>query len=957
MLFGTKRIFAIACAVVANIFLFGYAGYAISGTIDIEGQKVLNGANLSEGQFTFELRKSGSDTVLKTTTNRADGSIVFEDVPYSDEDIIGDKYIIYEVTEVQGDDDTIVYDNNVGYVVLEINEGEAEIVTYAKPTSEEISYEEFEYRTYHASEDELWGTAYSVWDSRDGSLTFFRAEDGAYEDGQYEYIDGGYSDYLHYKIVPESGDEVWDEYYDNITSVRFKDPVRPNGIDFGSFYNCRSFDLRKLDTSRMTDMHGMFRSAKEATTLNVSGFDLENVTDMEYMFYNTLQLRTIVWGTSDTPLLEDIQYMFDTSSVEYFDFSRLNTQNLANADQFFNRPSSYVNPLKRADFSSWRRSDVPTADGSKNRYYTGGILGRFEKGDYLDITNLGDPYSAEINLRFGETNLKVLKLCVTPTGHRTDLFVENGTMLNINTGETVVNNRYEDNKEYCGTYVTLGVENMEFVNRKKASIDIQKVDENGEPLSGATLGLKMDGSIMYSWDTTDEAKHFSDLPYGHDYEIIELDVPAGYKRAEPIEFSVSDEGVVTKDGEVISSIVMEDELDIVNVKKVWGDEGKESFRPSEVKFELREAYSDELIDEMTLSADDSTDEYTWEGGFNVMNRYDINDYEHSYKVVEVGASSNYTISYKAEESDEGSANPLISDSVIITNDFTGATFDYEFIKKWDDEGYESERPESITFDLFEESDKDTILAEIVLTSDDADEEDSNVWHGAFVDIPNINNDGEEAKYLIVEKAMSGYETSYAYDSKYSENIVNILELTCEAQAPALGGYFGVLYDNSDKESETLSGVSFQGYNGTTFHLKASNKDDILVVVPGSKCSGRVINGREESISQDVAPSNISRESMESSFAQYGVTPSEVSRSDELEMDFDGLKVFAINMEREESYEESNNSFVGANVITNHRITEEEAKPADTGDKVMVSVIILTISISGLFVAKTTYSRR
>ena len=161
--FGLKRVLC-AATIALGLSVFATCDFtsAVSGTVTLEGQKVVTGGSVSAGEFSFELRKPNSDDVIMTTTNDDEGNIVFENVPYTDSDILNDKYIIYEVREVQGDDDSIVYDNNVGYATVELNEAGAsysDIVTifYAKPVSMEISYDGLEYNVFHATEDELQG--------------------------------------------------------------------------------------------------------------------------------------------------------------------------------------------------------------------------------------------------------------------------------------------------------------------------------------------------------------------------------------------------------------------------------------------------------------------------------------------------------------------------------------------------------------------------------------------------------------------------------------------------------------------------------------------------------------------------------------------------------------------------------------------------------------------------------
>ena len=74
--------------------------------ITFEAAKVLDGRELKDGEFTFELRENGK--VIDTATNDADGTVAFEKVEYTEPGAHD-----YEIAEVKGDDSTITYDDTV----------------------------------------------------------------------------------------------------------------------------------------------------------------------------------------------------------------------------------------------------------------------------------------------------------------------------------------------------------------------------------------------------------------------------------------------------------------------------------------------------------------------------------------------------------------------------------------------------------------------------------------------------------------------------------------------------------------------------------------------------------------------------------------------------------------------------------------------------------------------------
>lgn len=79
---------------------------AASTGITFEAAKVLDGRELTDGEFTFELRENGK--VIDTATNDADGTVAFEKVEYTEPGAHD-----YEIAEVKGDDATITYDDTV----------------------------------------------------------------------------------------------------------------------------------------------------------------------------------------------------------------------------------------------------------------------------------------------------------------------------------------------------------------------------------------------------------------------------------------------------------------------------------------------------------------------------------------------------------------------------------------------------------------------------------------------------------------------------------------------------------------------------------------------------------------------------------------------------------------------------------------------------------------------------
>ncbi len=79
--------------------------------------KLLEGADLTEGQFTFILSEKGKE--IQRTTNKADGTVTFEQIKYTPDDI-GEH--TYTITELNGGAPDITYDSHtLTYVVTVSN--------------------------------------------------------------------------------------------------------------------------------------------------------------------------------------------------------------------------------------------------------------------------------------------------------------------------------------------------------------------------------------------------------------------------------------------------------------------------------------------------------------------------------------------------------------------------------------------------------------------------------------------------------------------------------------------------------------------------------------------------------------------------------------------------------------------------------------------------------------------
>ncbi|MBQ1768978.1 MAG: BspA family leucine-rich repeat surface protein, partial [Oscillospiraceae bacterium] len=193
------------------------------------------------------------------------------------------------------------------------------------------------------------------------------------------------------------------------------------------FHECirlTSLDVSGFDTSRVTNMSGMFLYCQSLTSLDVSGFDTSKVTDMGYMFYNCSRLTSLDlsgWNTSsvtnmgsmfalcsgltsldltgwDTSSVTDMSYMFEScGGLTSLDLSRWNTSSVKNMRDMFHNCYS----LTSLDLSGWNTSSVTDMSEMFNNCskLTSLDLSGFDTSSVTDMT-LMFSYSSKLTTIF-----------------------------------------------------------------------------------------------------------------------------------------------------------------------------------------------------------------------------------------------------------------------------------------------------------------------------------------------------------------------------------------------------------------------------------------------------------------------------------------------------------------------------------------------------------------------------
>jgi len=224
--------------------------------------------------------------------------------------------------------------------------------------------------------------AYAIHIASDSSLRFIRSAEpitvGSIHDGK--AVTGVYTGFENTTYSSEAQVPWYDgDYYNKtiVTKVIVEDVIQPVSTAhwFHWMYDCESFDLQKLDTSKVTNMSYMFAWAGFwATNFEMKGadnFDVSNVKNMCYTFgYTGRDADEVVMDLSkwNVSQVTNMSYMF--AGTGYFsktfslgDLSGWNVSNVTNMSSMF-RQTGY-NANWYTNCSVWNVSKV-TSYGSFN---------------------------------------------------------------------------------------------------------------------------------------------------------------------------------------------------------------------------------------------------------------------------------------------------------------------------------------------------------------------------------------------------------------------------------------------------------------------------------------------------------------------------------------------------------------------------------------------------------------
>lgn len=269
------KIFSLA--LMLGVFLiFGADNtFAADKQFTIQLNNSIEGAELSDHSFIFELQDPTNNNAILQTKTSSESLVSFDPITLDDQD---DTSHFYRIVMKDTGEAGITYDKQAAYVRIV---PKTDLLAYQKDNTYKYVNDGSGPHPYHATDEELRGQAYAEWDKGTKTLTFFRDEEGKYTNAQVvddkEYFTGFEKATDNNSVLSRTWDS---DSRDSIKSlcekVVFRDAIRPEGKmeDWFTYYTkLETADISKLDTSKASSLSRLFAFDTQLQNIDVTKMD------------------------------------------------------------------------------------------------------------------------------------------------------------------------------------------------------------------------------------------------------------------------------------------------------------------------------------------------------------------------------------------------------------------------------------------------------------------------------------------------------------------------------------------------------------------------------------------------------------------------------------------------------------------------------------------------------------
>ena len=134
-------------------------------------------------------------------------------------------------------------------------------------------------------------------------------------------------------IVKDETDENYYHAYIGSDGIIYSNP--DSSYILAEFAYLRSINFDNFNTSKVTNMTGMFRNSARLASLDLSNFDTSNVTSMESMFKSSFTMTSLDVSNFNTSKVTNMKNMFYGTKTERLDLSNFDASNVTSMESMF----------------------------------------------------------------------------------------------------------------------------------------------------------------------------------------------------------------------------------------------------------------------------------------------------------------------------------------------------------------------------------------------------------------------------------------------------------------------------------------------------------------------------------------------------------------------------------------------------------------------------------------------